>query len=59
MISGAMYSMVPMKEFERAASSCMCALARPKSLTRMWPSLSSSTFSGFRSLWGETQRKHS
>lgn len=44
MISGAMYSIVPISELERSPSR-MPAFASPKSVTRMWPSESNSTFS--------------
>ena len=44
MTSGAMYSMVPISELERSPSR-MPDLASPKSVMRMCPSASSSTFS--------------
>lgn len=45
-ISGAIYSMVPIKLLVRESSSPMLPLARPKSVTLMCPSESSNTFSG-------------
>mmetsp|Transcript_42476 Transcript_42476/g.127324 ORF Transcript_42476/g.127324 Transcript_42476/m.127324 type:complete len:335 (+) Transcript_42476:472-1476(+) len=50
MISGAMYSIVPMKLLERSSGSSCMSFASPKSVRRTWPCWSSSTFSGFKSL---------
>ena len=47
--SGAMYSGVPQKLFARPDRPPTCSLHMPKSVSFVWPSLSSSTFSGLRS----------